>query len=211
MPQALACFSEGESYEDVIRNCISIGGDSDTLAAIAGGIAEAYYGVPEAYEKKAREFLDPRLLKILDDFEEWLERTGRVTWPERPVKRAVPCVVPQILHDMTDEEFFALDKDDWSCYDEDEIRRWYADSYGRPIVHVYDYQKKPGYWEGWAAYCYRAACRDNPIALAKYAYFCEHGIGCEEDLNTAIACYRRGAELGEIHCLRALERLDRQG
>ena len=41
LPQALVCFFEGESYEDVIRNCISIGGDSDTIAAIAGGIAEA--------------------------------------------------------------------------------------------------------------------------------------------------------------------------
>ncbi|MCR5090876.1 MAG: ADP-ribosylglycohydrolase family protein, partial [Oscillospiraceae bacterium] len=44
VPQALVCFLEGESYEDVIRNCISIGGDSDTIAAIAGGIAEAFYG-----------------------------------------------------------------------------------------------------------------------------------------------------------------------
>ena len=42
LPQALACFFEGDSYEDVIRSCISIGGDSDTIAAIAGGIAEAY-------------------------------------------------------------------------------------------------------------------------------------------------------------------------
>ena len=41
VPQALVCFLEGESFEDVIRNCISIGGDSDTIAAIAGGIAEA--------------------------------------------------------------------------------------------------------------------------------------------------------------------------
>ena len=61
MPEALQCFYEGTSYEDVIRSCISIGGDSDTLAAIAGGIAEAYYGVPE--------FLDERLMRIVDAFE----------------------------------------------------------------------------------------------------------------------------------------------
>ena len=68
LPQALACFFEGESFEDVIRNCISIGGDSDTIAAIAGGIAEAYYGVPEEYAKKARRFLDKRLLRVVDEF-----------------------------------------------------------------------------------------------------------------------------------------------
>ena len=71
LPQALACFFEGDSYEDVIRNCISIGGDSDTIAAIAGGIAEAYDRIPEEYIKKTREILDDRLLEILDAFEKW--------------------------------------------------------------------------------------------------------------------------------------------
>lgn len=57
VPQALACFFEGESYEDVIRNCISIGGDCDTTAAIAGGIAEGYYGLPEEILEEARGYL----------------------------------------------------------------------------------------------------------------------------------------------------------
>lgn len=74
VPQALACFFEGEDYEDVIRNCISIGGDSDTIAAIAGGIAEAYYGVPERYAEMARGYLDARLLRNLDEFEEWRKK-----------------------------------------------------------------------------------------------------------------------------------------
>ncbi len=68
MPEALQCFYEGESYEDVIRNCISIGGDSDTLAAIAGGIAEAYYGVPEELKGRLPEYLDERLMNIVDEF-----------------------------------------------------------------------------------------------------------------------------------------------
>ena len=76
LPQALVCFFEGESYEDVIRNCISIGGDSDTIAAIAGGIAEAYYGVPGELASKARGYLDGRLLRICDDFSLWLEKRG---------------------------------------------------------------------------------------------------------------------------------------
>jgi len=69
VPQALMAFFESTSFEDSIRNAISIGGDSDTLAAITGGIAEAYYGIPEAIRKHALTFLDERLLGILNAFE----------------------------------------------------------------------------------------------------------------------------------------------
>ena len=71
LPQALACFLEGESYEDVIRNCISIGGDTDTIAAIAGGIAEAYYGIPEDIKEQVWDYLPPMLAGVCRDFEEW--------------------------------------------------------------------------------------------------------------------------------------------
>ncbi len=68
MPEALQCFFEGEDYVDVIRNCISIGGDSDTLGAIAGGIAEAFFGVPDELMERLPEFLNERLMKIVTDF-----------------------------------------------------------------------------------------------------------------------------------------------
>ena len=71
VPQALACFFEGEDYEDVIRNSISIGGDSDTIAAIAGGIAEAYYGVPDSIKDQVWNYLPPVLARICKDFEAW--------------------------------------------------------------------------------------------------------------------------------------------
>ena len=74
LPQALVCFLEGESYEDVIRNCISIGGDSDTIAAIAGGIAEAYYGVPEEMKARLEEYLTPQLMEIVENFEAWIKQ-----------------------------------------------------------------------------------------------------------------------------------------
>ena len=74
VPQALVCFLEGDDYEDVIHNCISIGGDSDTIAAIGGGIAEAFFGVPEEYAEKAKAMLDPRLLSVYNDFQQWLEQ-----------------------------------------------------------------------------------------------------------------------------------------
>ena len=49
VPQAMECFFKSVSFEDCMRNCISIGGDSDTIGAIAGGVAEAYYGIPEPF------------------------------------------------------------------------------------------------------------------------------------------------------------------
>jgi type I restriction enzyme M protein len=69
VPQAIMAFLESTSFEDAIRNAISIGGDSDTLAAITGGIAEAYYGIPVHIRKHALTFLDERLLGILNAFE----------------------------------------------------------------------------------------------------------------------------------------------
>lgn len=69
VPQAIMAFCESNSFEDAIRNAISIGGDSDTLAAITGSIAEAYYGIPTDIRKHAITFLDETLLKILIDFE----------------------------------------------------------------------------------------------------------------------------------------------
>ncbi len=69
VPQALMAFFESTDFEDAIRNAVSIGGDSDTLAAICGGVAEAYYGVPSEIRKHVLTFLDKRLLKILVTFE----------------------------------------------------------------------------------------------------------------------------------------------
>lgn len=65
VPQALYCFFISNSFEDTIRTGISIGGDSDTLCAIAGSVAEAYYGVNEKYIEKASEYLDERLLSVV--------------------------------------------------------------------------------------------------------------------------------------------------
>ena len=69
VPQALEAFFESTDFEDAIRNAISIGGDSDTIAAITGGIAEAYYGVPEHIREQALQYLDDRQKEILIAFE----------------------------------------------------------------------------------------------------------------------------------------------
>ena len=65
VPQALECFFESTDFEDCMRNCISIGGDSDTIAAIAGGIAEAFYGLPENIWEQAKAYMPEYLLEIV--------------------------------------------------------------------------------------------------------------------------------------------------
>lgn len=68
VPQALEAFFESTSFEDAIRNAISIGGDSDTIAAITGSIAEAYYGADDDMKETALSHLDPYLLEIAESF-----------------------------------------------------------------------------------------------------------------------------------------------
>lgn len=69
VPQAIIAFVESADFEDAIRNAISLGGDSDTLAAITGSIAEAAYGVPDEIKKKALAFLDRPLTEV---YERWV-------------------------------------------------------------------------------------------------------------------------------------------
>ena len=66
VPQAIICFLDSTNFEDAIRKAVSLGGDSDTLACITGGIAEAFYcGVPEVIEQKIMEMLPDTFLKSL--------------------------------------------------------------------------------------------------------------------------------------------------
>jgi len=69
VPEAIISFLDSDSYEDAIRNAISLGGDSDTLACITGGIAEAFYkGVPDEIRVKVEEILPPDLMDITHAF-----------------------------------------------------------------------------------------------------------------------------------------------
>ena len=70
VPQAIIAFLESENFEDAVRKAVSLGGDSDTIACITGGIAQAYYGeVPSFIEKKVRQILTPDLLAVVEAFE----------------------------------------------------------------------------------------------------------------------------------------------
>ncbi len=69
VPEAIIAFLDAETYEDAVRNAISLGGDSDTLACITGGIAEAFYGgVGQAVENEVRKRLTPDLLETVVKF-----------------------------------------------------------------------------------------------------------------------------------------------
>jgi ADP-ribosylglycohydrolase len=69
VPQAIIAFLESTSYEDAIRNAISLGGDADTLACITGGIAEAFYGgIPQNLTLGAKQLLDPKLIDVIRRF-----------------------------------------------------------------------------------------------------------------------------------------------
>ena len=69
VPQAIKAFLESDDFESAIRLAVSIGGDSDTIAAIAGGIAEAYYGIPEHIKMQAIKYLTEDLRDIMVEFE----------------------------------------------------------------------------------------------------------------------------------------------
>jgi len=69
VPESLTAFFESENFEDAIRKAVSLGGDSDTLACITGGIAQAFYnGVPKIIEDKVYKVLDKKLGKITKEF-----------------------------------------------------------------------------------------------------------------------------------------------
>jgi len=69
VPEAIIAFLDADSYEDAVRNAVSLGGDSDTLACITGGMAEAYYGpVPVDIRAKVKEYLSDELWLITEQF-----------------------------------------------------------------------------------------------------------------------------------------------
>ena len=109
VPQAIEAFLESKNFEDAIRNAISIGGDSDTLAAITGGIAEAYYGIPTDIRKHALTFLDERLLAILLEFENkygvLMEKgTQKVKTKKREIKKGERSAMIEEAVDKADSD-----------------------------------------------------------------------------------------------------------
>lgn len=74
VPEAITAFMEAKDFEDAIRNAVSLGGDTDTLAAITGSIAEAFFGIPAVLKAECRNRIDPEMCQVLEIFDEVLER-----------------------------------------------------------------------------------------------------------------------------------------
>jgi len=84
VPFALQAFLESENFEDCIRNTVSIGGDTDTLGAISGAIAEAYYGFDHKYQTTVWRHLTPTLRAVLTKLDDLSRFTEPATEPEEP-------------------------------------------------------------------------------------------------------------------------------
>ena len=70
MPDSIVCALDSESYEDAVRNAVSLGGDADTLRAIAGSIAEVIHGIPDDLIAQAQPYLDETFKPIIEEFYE---------------------------------------------------------------------------------------------------------------------------------------------
>lgn len=74
VPEAIIAFLDGKDFEDVVRLAVSLGGDADTQAAIAGGIAACIYPIPEHISEECEKRLPSELLEIMRDFETFIKK-----------------------------------------------------------------------------------------------------------------------------------------
>lgn len=70
VPQGITCFLESTDFEDAVRNAISLGGDGDTIGAMAGAIAEAYYGIPDHLAEEVFDYIDEDLIDYYNEYAE---------------------------------------------------------------------------------------------------------------------------------------------
>ena len=119
VPQAIYCFLVSDSFEDAIRKAISIGGDSDTIAAITGSIAEAYYGIDEKLIKEVEKYLPEYIINIVNDFYRQLGK-------EEPFKNEIKEFLSQ--KNITKEEFINFVRVMLKCFPISILKEWYNSS-----------------------------------------------------------------------------------
>ncbi|MBR6409272.1 MAG: ADP-ribosylglycohydrolase family protein [Alphaproteobacteria bacterium] len=78
VPQALIAALDADSYEDALRNAVSIGGDSDTLAAMAGGLAEIRFGIPQNIQEEAKKYMDNNILSVTQKFYQTFQKDNSI-------------------------------------------------------------------------------------------------------------------------------------
>lgn len=104
MPKALVSFFEGDSFEDVVRNAVSLGGDTDTLGAIAGAMAEAMYGIPTLLFATCRARVTEDMLEVMNRFDREIGRDDVYIKKDREQKnRLIKDAVHELLKDDSNE------------------------------------------------------------------------------------------------------------
>ena len=89
VPEAIIAFLEATDFEDAIKNAVSLGGDTDTLGAITGSIAEAYYGIPEWLMTECRKRINRDMRVVLDDFNDALSRKDDFSNSNKMIEDAI--------------------------------------------------------------------------------------------------------------------------
>ena len=89
VPEAIIAFLEAGDYEDAIRNAVSLGGDTDTLGAITGSIAEAYYGIPQTLITECRNRINKEMRDVLDEFDQTLSRKNDLPSTNKMIEQAI--------------------------------------------------------------------------------------------------------------------------
>ena len=93
-PEAIIAFLESHDYESAIRLGISLGGDSDTIGAITGGIAAAYYGVPDSIIEDVKRFIPYEFIDIIEKFENSMDKRKRIS--------------PDLINNLKENEIFVF-------------------------------------------------------------------------------------------------------
>ncbi len=96
VPEAIIAFLDSENFADAIRNAISLGGDSDTIACITGAIAEAFYGVPEEIDALVRPVIDEFMMSEIERWNKAINGTD-VTQDSKPVERVKNNITEMIF------------------------------------------------------------------------------------------------------------------
>ena len=108
VPEAIIAFLEGKSYEDAVRNAVSLGGDTDTLAAIAGAMAEAFYGIPIGLVMRAERYLNPEIARVLEKFDKFLGRDPMVETCASDDNRRIKKALDAFYEHGNEENFMLL-------------------------------------------------------------------------------------------------------
>jgi len=154
VPEAIIAFLESSSFEDAIRNAISLGGDSDTLAAITGSIAEAYYGIESIITTRAFHFLDDTLSSVINA---WLDAgksigaaIGKTAWKANEFSKPQTlntklCFTEthyaRIRHGLRPEQM----EDKWFAYFDDGRLCFHRSWTGAKIYEAQIQKADPGY------------------------------------------------------------------